>query len=535
MVIGLRDYQEEAVRAVLRARDRGVMSQLLVLPTGSGKTVIFAELARRLSARVLVLVHREELAWQAREKFGIVWPEAEVGIVKAELDELGRQVTVASVQTLARPHRLERVAGYGYDLVVTDEAHHAVADTYQAVYERLGAGTRVLHLGVTATPGRADKRGLVRVFQEVVFFRSIGDMVRAGWLCPIVGRRVRTGVDISDVASRGDDFDDAALEAVVNTRNRNLLIRDAVLRLARDRRVLAFAAGVSHAHDLAAVLREGGLRAESLDGETPYPVRRELLSAFRAGEVEAVVNYGVLTEGYDEPSVSCVLLARPTKSQPLFTQMVGRGLRPFPGKRDCLVIDVADVSRRHRLAQLPDLLGCPEEEEGAAGRARERRRGQERGVGGTAEPEFRLGPEGRGLSVSGMNLMRFLNWLPVRDGWVLSVPNRGLLGIVAEGQAGYRVLFFPQRERGARQDVGGRPMPIEWAQGVAERWVCRELAGESLQALRREVSWRDLPATDAQLAYLRGLGHIASGPLTRGEASDMIVRLEWERRAVVLA
>jgi len=532
-VLELRDYQEEAVRAVLRARDRGVMSQLLVLPTGSGKTVVFAELARRLSARVLVLVHREELAWQARDKFGIVWPEAEVGIVKAELDELSRQVTVASVQTLARPQRLDRVARYGYDLIVTDEAHHAVAPTYRAIYERLGAGTQVLHLGVTATPGRADKRGLGRVFQEVVFYRSIGDMVRAGWLCPIVGRRVQTGVDISDVATRGDDFDDAALEAVVNTRNRNELIRDAVLRLARNRRVLAFAAGVSHAHSLAAVFREGGLRAEALDGETPYPVRRELLSAFRAGEVEAVVNYGVLTEGYDEPSVSCVLLARPTKSTPLYQQMVGRGLRPFPGKRDCLVIDVADVSRRHRLAQLPDLLGREEEEEPAAGRTRAA--GREREAARAGEPEFRLGPEGRGLSVSGMNLMRFLNWLPVRDGWVLSVPDRGLLGIVAEGRAGYRVVFCPQKEKGARLDIGGRPMPIEWAQGVAEQWVCRELAGQSLQALRKEVAWRDLPATGAQLTYLRNLGHVPSGPITRGEASDMIVRLEWERRVMALA
>ncbi|MEW5934022.1 MAG: DEAD/DEAH box helicase [Bacillota bacterium] len=522
-MIELRDYQEEAVRAVLRARDRGVLSQLLVLPTGSGKTVIFAELARRLSARVLVLVHREELAWQARDKFAIVWPEAETGVVKAELDELGRQVTVASVQTLARPRRLERVAAHSYDLVVTDEAHHAVAATYQAIYERFEAGERVLHLGVTATPGRTDGQGLGRVFRELVYYRSIGDMVRAGWLCPITGKRVQTGVDISEVKVRGDDFDDCCLEAVLNTRNRNELIRDTVLRLARERRVLAFAAGVSHAHTLATVFREGGLRAEAVDGETPYQLRREILAAFRGGEVDAVVNYGVLVEGYDEPATSCIVLARPTKSQPLFTQMVGRGLRPYPGKRDCLVIDVADVSRRHRLAQLPDLLGKPPEERQVAAGGRREAAGRAGGPPG----EFRLGPEGQGLSVSGMNLMRFLNWLPVRGGWVLSVPRRGLVGIVSEG-SGYRVLLRPPQ--GPVQDLGGRAMPIEWAQGIAERWVCRELAGESLQALRREVAWRDQPATDAQLAYLRGLGHVPSGPLTKGEASDMIVRLEWERR-----
>lgn len=145
------------------------------------------------------------------------------------------------MQTLARPLRLDRLAAYEHDLIVTDEARHAVAATYQAVYERFDAGKRVLHLGMTATPGRADGQGLGRVFREVVY----------------------------------EDFDDRSLEAVLNARNRNELIRHAVLRLARGSRVLGFAAGVAHAHALAAVLKEGGVRAEAVDGETPYPLRRE--------------------------------------------------------------------------------------------------------------------------------------------------------------------------------------------------------------------------------------------------------------------
>jgi len=520
-VLELRDYQEEAVARVLAACHRGVLSQLMVLPTGSGKTVVFAEVARRMSARVLVLVHREELAFQAREKFGVVWPEAEVGVVKAELDELGRQVTVASVQTLARPMRLERAARHPYDLVVTDEAHHAVAATYRQVYERLGVGERVLHLGVTATPGRTDGQGLGRVFREVVYYKSIGDMVRAGWLCPISGKRVQTGVDISDAGVRGDDFDDRQLETVLNTRNRNELIRDAVAGLAAGRRMLAFTAGVAHAHALASVMREAGMRAEAVDGETPYARRREILGAFRAGEIEVLANYGVLTEGYDEPATSGIVLARPTRSASLYEQMVGRGLRPYPGKRDCLVIDVADISRRHRLAQLPDLLG-----RAAAEQVSGRRGSKSEGEGG--DTELRVVADGKGLSVSGINLMRFLNWLPVKQGWVLSVPRRGFVGIVAEG-SGYSVVFRPLE--GVMKRVSERPMPIEWAQGIAEGWVCRELAGESLQALRKEVSWRGEAATEAQVRYLRALGQEVRGRLSRGEASDMIVRLEWDKRA----
>ncbi|MBC7324096.1 MAG: DEAD/DEAH box helicase family protein, partial [Moorella sp. (in: Bacteria)] len=199
-MITLRDYQQDAVQAVLQAKGKGITRPLVALPTGTGKTIVFAALARELNARTLILAHRDELIRQAADKVSMVWPEAEIGVIKAEENEKNKQVVVASVQTLARPARLEQVAREDFTLCVVDEAHHAPALSYRRIMDYLlfldGEPERLL-LGVTATARRGDNVGLGNVFEDVVFQASILTMVRAGYLSDIRGIRVSTNADLS--------------------------------------------------------------------------------------------------------------------------------------------------------------------------------------------------------------------------------------------------------------------------------------------------------------------------------------------------
>jgi len=517
--IALRDYQEEAVGAVLGRYREGVKRQLLVLPTGAGKTVVAAEIARRLGERVLFLVHRDELVWQAVEKFGIVWPEASCGVVKGPRRELGRQVTVASVQTASRPEHLARL-GAGYGLVVCDEAHHAVAPSWQRVLERVRAGEDGLLLGITATPARSDRVGLGGVFEEVVYEKAIMDLVRAGYLVPPAGLKVQTRTDLSGVGSSGDDFDERQLEAVVNTANRNQLIAAALAERARERKCLVFCAGVSHSLALRDVLEEFGFRAAHLDGSTPEEKRRQILRDFRSGRVRVLTNCGVLLEGYDEPSCDCVVLARPTRSQPLYAQMVGRGLRLYPGKRDCLVVDCADLSARYRLVTLADLTGGQVKDRGGGGEAA-------RGTG-PAQPEFDFQPVGTGLVCQEVDLAGSpFRWILVGgSAWVLSLGRDEVLALVPAGD-GYRAFSW---DGGSWRALHSRPLPLDWAQGVAEE-AARRSGGLGLAWKR--AAWLEMPVTPGQADLLRRWGYDPVS-MNRGQAAEIITRRIWERRVAAL-
>ncbi len=525
-MLALRDYQEEALNAINAARARGITKQLVVLPTGTGKTVIMAALVAKLAARTLILVHRDELIGQTIDKLNIAWPESllKVGVVKAERNEVDREVIIASVQTVSLPKRLAQLAR-NFDLVLTDEAHHAVAPQWRTVLAHIGAGEeRRLHVGWTATPNRADHVGLRRVFDEVVYHRTITEMVRAGYLAPPRGVTVRTSVDLSrlsDVAERAGDFNDAQLETVLNTANRNQLIVDAYKRYAVGRKALVFAAGVKHAHDLSEAFRAAGVASAALDGSTVSPLRRQIEQDFRQGRLQVLVNCNVLTEGYDEPSITCILLARPTMSHTFYVQMVGRGLRTYPGKTDCLVIDVADNAGRHRLIQLPDLMGDP------ASRSRGGPRAQ-RSDGEPAE-DTGVGGEGKGLIGEEVTLLTTFQWVQVGGAWLLSLPERQALALLQRpGNMYSPVLLLPDRH----QPLHLGTLPLEWAQGVAEG-KAREMLGGKLTLIDREASWRAKPVSDGQKEILRKLSVSPEG-MTRGEASDIITAANWNRRLVSL-
>lgn len=366
--VQLRPYQREAVAAVLATRRDGCRRMLLALPTGAGKTVIFSDLIRQARHAVLVLAHREELVSQAREKIEAALrrnPNDERIVAIEQGDKVAppeASVVVASIRTL-HDGRIGRVlGGRNIRLVIYDECHHAVAEANRRVLERIGVfeddwpGTLV---GVTATTRRADGRALGEVFERIAYQRSLRQMIDERYLRPLTGLRFDTGVDLSGVGMRGDDFDEDELEEAVDVRARNLLVARAIQECTRDRRTIAFCVGVGHAENLGRELRGVGVSAAMVCGETPKAERAEILARFRQGQIRVITNVGVLTEGFDDPGVSAIAMVRPTRSESMYLQCVGRGMRLSPDAEDCVVLDFVDLSAL-QIVTTPTLDAGPE-------------------------------------------------------------------------------------------------------------------------------------------------------------------------------
>lgn len=419
----LRPYQEDAINAVVSAIGAGTNRCLIKKPTGTGKTVMFAELPRRLGAwlkqfpqghrKMLVIAHREELLEQACNKIRAAMPGVMVSVEQGpNYANRHSDVIVASIQTLAasKYRRLKQLIEHNdFRLVIVDEAHHAAAATYRTTLVHLGflpaadasdsdnleAATETdaiemekhladwdaiaprdrLLVGVTATPNRSDAIGLGCVFQSLVYSYALKQAIDDGYLVPIVPWVVETKVNLDDVKVSHGEFNQRQLADAVNNDLRNAMAVEAWTTYAGDRQTLAFTVDVAHAHALAAAFQVVGIKAEALSGETPKDERRRMLEDFRQGRVQVITNCMVLTEGTDLPTASCILHAKPTKSATLYEQMTGRGLRPHPDdpvgparlslakegfkKQDCIIIDVVDVAKRHSLQTAPVLYGLP--------------------------------------------------------------------------------------------------------------------------------------------------------------------------------
>lgn len=349
----LRPYQTEAIGRIGVELETN-RSTLLVMATGTGKTTVFGEVARNWPGRVLVLAHRDELIEQARSRLSVMTQEY-VGVEQAQWNALGERIVIGSVQSLCREQRLARFPRDRFSLVIVDEAHHAVAKSYRTVLDHFD-GAKVL--GVTATPDRSDESAMGQVFDSVAYVYDIQDGIRDKWLVPVSCQMIEVaGVDLSAVKTTAGDLNQGQLDAVMASEEALHGIAKPTLELAGDRRTILFTTSVDNAHRLAEVLnryRPGSARA--VDGGTAHDLRRATLRGHKGGYFQFLCNVGVLTEGYDDPAVSCVAMGRPTKSRALYTQCIGRGLRPAPGKDDCLVLDFAGNSGRHKLVSALDIL-----------------------------------------------------------------------------------------------------------------------------------------------------------------------------------
>jgi superfamily II DNA or RNA helicase len=349
-------HQVQALEALHQHIHNRGRRGVVVMPTGTGKTVLFLTLARDLGLKTLVLVHRDELVRQTTRAARRVWPDCLRGVIKGERDEWGegQDVVTASVQSLHRKS-LERMPRDRFGLVVVDEAHHAPAPTYLAVLDHFRAD---FVLGVTATPQRLDGKGLSDIFGDTpVFCYQLRTAVEDQMLAPPRQFAVRTDVDLDRVKTRAGDFAEDQLARTVNTATRNKAVVDAFLKHGQGRRAVAFAVNLEHVDSLARAFEVGGFITATVTGKDDEDDRRRVIRQFARGEFQVLVNCMVCTEGWDDPGVNCVVMSRPTKSKSLYQQMVGRGLRLYEGKEDCLILDVTDNCKKHKLVTMMSLFG----------------------------------------------------------------------------------------------------------------------------------------------------------------------------------
>ena len=387
----MRDYQDAACAGVLQAFAEH-RSALAVMPTGLGKTVLFAEVIRRMrearGCRAMVLAHREELITQAADKIGRV-TGLECGIEMGDYRVQGwfgalPPVVVSTVQTQCAGGdgggRMSKFSPDDFGLVVIDEAHHATSSTYRRCVDWYTRNPDCRVLGVTATPDRADEEALGQVFDAVAYEYQIVDAINEGWLVPIEQQMVTVGsLDFSGVRTTAGDLNQGDLAQVMEDERNLQGIAAPTVEICGGRRAIVFSATVDQAERLAEILnRYRPDRAAWICGKTDRDDRRRILADFKAGRLQYVVNVGVLTEGFDDAGVQVVVMARPTKSRALYAQMAGRGTRPADevagvlgdhaaaerralirgsSKPSCLIVDFVGNAGRHKLCTTADILG----------------------------------------------------------------------------------------------------------------------------------------------------------------------------------
>lgn len=354
----LRPYQREAEAAILGEWDAGILRTLLVLPTGCGKTIVFSKVIEdrvRAGDRVLVLAHRGELLEQAADKLAQA-TGLRCATEKAEESCLGSwyRVVVGSVQSLMRDKRLSRFAHDYFQTIVVDEAHHVLSDGYQRVLNHF-CDARVL--GVTATPDRGDMRNLGQCFQSLAYEYSLPKAIRDGFLSPIKALTIPLKLDLTGVGVQSGDFKAGDLGTALDPYLEQ--IADEMERYCFDRKTVVFLPLVKTSQKFRDILNRHGFQAAEVNGTSDD--RAQILRDFDAGKYNVLCNSMLLTEGWDCPSVDCIVLLRPTKVRSLYSQMVGRGTRLFRGKDHLLLLDFLWHTERHELCHPANLI-CENED-----------------------------------------------------------------------------------------------------------------------------------------------------------------------------
>lgn len=523
-VIQLRDYQTECLETVLDEFKSGVIRQLVSLPTGSGKTVVMAGIAKTINKKTLLLAHREELIDQAIEKFKLVWPGVDIGVCMGERDEIAHQVVVASIQSASRPKRLARLQDQGFDVMMIDEAHHSVSESYQNVINSLGffGDSNKLLLGVTATPTRSDKLGLGNTYDKITFSRSISTMIKAGYLAPVIGRKILTNFSINGIRTFSGEFSLADLSEAVNTPERNAFIVSKFKEYAGDRKGVAFCVDVKHCKDLSEAFNREGIPSSAVWGDMEGDQRKAVLENLKQGSVQVAISCGVLVEGFDEPSIAAVVMARPTRSQGYYIQCVGRGLRIWPGKLDCLVLDFSD--KHNNLDAVMTLSKTIPE----AVHVKEISTFDRQDI--DTRPKIKAVSEcDQEFDVVGVT--RFI-WTDISEGeWsLLDDENREII-LRPTGEGYTATLHYPD---GSSHQVVKEPIPFEYATGCCEDYARRHL---KIAFCNADASWMTTgnEPTDGQKDYLEKQGSFRE-EMTKKEAAleirKIIALKSKQRRAL---
>ena len=354
----LRPYQEEARAKVQQEWKEGRKRTLLVLPTGCGKTIVFSKIIEdrvKMGERVLVLAHRSELLEQASDKL-MTATGLGTALEKAENTSIGSwfRVVVGSVQTMQREKRLSQFPPNHFDTIVIDEAHHAISDGYQRVLEHFGEANV---LGVTATPDRGDMRNLGSYFDSLAYEYPLVDAIKSGYLSKITAITIPLELDLSTVSQQGGDFKASEIGTALDPYLEQ--IADEMVKQCKNRKTVVFLPLVKTSQKFRDILNEKGFRAAEVNGESKD--RAEILEDFDKDKYNVLCNSMLLTEGWDCPTVDCVVVLRPTKVRALYSQMVGRGTRLAPGKENLLLLDFLWHTERHELCRPAHLIASSPE------------------------------------------------------------------------------------------------------------------------------------------------------------------------------
>ncbi|ORY91434.1 P-loop containing nucleoside triphosphate hydrolase protein [Syncephalastrum racemosum] len=516
------------------------------------------------ATKTLILAHRTELLDQAQRQVQRFHPDWNVVIDqgKSKPDIEAADVVVASIQTLARKdsQRLDRYDPSLFKAIIIDEVHHAAAQTYQRVLDYFGTSdpvSRIFVWGCSATVRRHDGIGLYGIFDEIVYHKNLLQFIQDGWLCSLKVTTIETDVDLSHVATRYDDFSTPELSRAVNVETRNTIILESWKKYACNRKTtLVFAVDMSHSLELCNVFRSAGINAEYITSKTPMATRRDLISRYAAGDFPVLVNCGILTEGTDIPRIDCILMARPTRSSVLFQQMFGRGLRLYPTKTDCLMIDYVDNfarSGRRSLVNLPTLMGLDPKEslEDEDILLLEKRVEERERQAATMHQIAALDASCLKIKVteySGIDeliiqspaspelrTVSLYNWLAIGDACILSVPKYGTItlarrkdkGAIWGGTVQYPVVRAGDHVRAYKPFM----IPLEAdsreaAIRATDTWLQRVVGQARLQLARRDAGYRKHEASAAQLKALKNRFKIEpQSTLTKGQAMDLLTRL----------
>lgn len=524
----LRPYQRDALDAIHAAYAGGNRRQLVSLPTGSGKTVLAAHLIKERAQRTVFVVHRDELVRQTVEKVGDVVPSLSIGVVKAERDELGADLIVASAQTLAHARRLGRLC-QALDgspaLLVSDECHHDRAESRVRIIRGLDPD---LLVGLTATPMRGDGLGLGAIYGErPVYHLPMIELIAAGKLSPLRGLRIETEAELDKVHTRAGELAEDELAEAVDTPERNRLIVEAWKRHASERtRTVAFCVNVAHAQHLAAAFGDAGISAAAILGTTPADERLRLFAEFHTGRLPVITNCMVLTEGYDEPGIDCVLMARPTKSTGLYIQCVGRAARrsESTGKRDAIIIDFVDNSSRHRLVTLPTLAGMDEDLEDTEGvDAPAMPEGEDVRDAGEIVDLLELAQSRRRLreraaiAVNLFGASQFV-WRTYGEHYGATAGSGQWIVLLPQGDGFVPHLVERMKAGSELRPLFDRALDVETAMSLAESRM------EANALTTRAAPWRQMgvPATPAQLDLCRKFRIAVPKGATKGDVSTLI-------------
>ena len=526
MTIRLRPFQIEAMDAVEADLDSGIRRPAVVAATGSGKTIMFSDLIRRRGVRSLVIAHTTELIDQAARRFADVNPGTFVGIVKAERDETNAPVVVSSIQTLIRPERRARLSGIG--LVIVDEAHLYAADRWREALDGIDAPV----VGFTATMARGDGRALKEVWDKISYEYPLIRGIREGYLVDVKGVTVKVpDLDLAGLHSTGGDYRDGEL----GHRLAASLAPSVVAKAYREhacradgspRPGILFAPTVATAKIFSEALCAEGFAAAPVWGAMPTADRKAVLAAYDAGDLDILTSVSVLAIGFDSPRAEVAVIARPTRSGPLYIQQCGRVLRPYPGKASALILDVVGASAAHELATLATLAGddVPEVKEGTSL------------LKALDELEREPSQEEEGYTgaivVESVDLFAGSRqqWLQTEAGhWFIPAGERIIALVPSKTPGAHDVAWFATKTaRGGYLARGVSDLGIAMAHGEGS------ITWEEEVMSSRDRAWRRSKASDKQWSYARGLGiKVDDLPRsTRGGAMGDLISVKLATRRI---